>query len=89
MAHIQETVFDGERAIEVVTSAFCLITIVDRGPRIAHFGAPDGENLLLWAPGKYRRGEWDLMVAIAFGSRLDFLTRPVTLSVPTIAFISP
>ena len=58
---IQRTTFDGVDAIELLTSALRLVVITARGPRIASWGRPGGDSLLLWSPGKYRRGQWDLM----------------------------
>jgi hypothetical protein len=58
---IQRIQFEGLDAIELRTAAFRLVALTAKGPRIAFWGRPGGDNLLLWAPGKYRRGEWDLM----------------------------
>lgn len=53
--------FDGLDAIELRTRDLRLVALTAKGPRLAYFGRPGGDNLLLWAPGKYRRGAWDLM----------------------------
>lgn len=53
--------FGGVAATELKTPAIRLIAATDRGPRIALVSRPDGPNLLLWTPGKYGRGKWDLM----------------------------
>ncbi len=53
--------FEGLDAIELRTPLLRVVAITAKGPRIAFWGRPDGENLLLWAPGKFRRGRWDLM----------------------------
>jgi hypothetical protein len=53
--------FEGLDAIELRTAAHRLVALTAKGPRIAFWGRPNGDNLLLWNPGKYRRGEWDLM----------------------------
>ncbi|HRG57059.1 MAG TPA: hypothetical protein PLG56_13520, partial [Lacunisphaera sp.] len=53
--------FDGLDAVELRTRDLRLVALTAKGPRIAFFGRPAGDNLLLWAPGKYRRGAWDLM----------------------------
>lgn len=61
MADLRTTTFSGEPAVEIVTSQLRLAIVTARGPRIAFFGKPTGDNLLLWQPGKYKRGQWDLM----------------------------
>lgn len=53
--------FEGFDAVELRTASVRLVAITVKGPRLAFFGRPGGENLLLWQPGKYRRGSWDLM----------------------------
>ena len=53
--------FGGLSAIELRTTRLRLVALTAKGPRIAFWGRPGGDNLLLWAPGKYRRGQWDLM----------------------------
>jgi hypothetical protein len=53
--------FGGLAAIELRTSQLRLVALTAKGPRIAFWGRPGSDNLLLWAPGKYRRGAWDLM----------------------------
>ena len=58
---IKRIKFEGLNAIELVTRAVRLVVITAKGPRIAFWGRPAGSNLLLWSPGQYRRGEWDLM----------------------------
>ncbi len=45
--------------------------MIAQGPRIAFFGRPGGENLLLWGPGKYKRKDWELM-----GGHRLWITRP-------------
>lgn len=52
--------FDGYNAVEILTAEMRLVGVSDFGPRIAFFGKPGGENLLLWKPGHYTRGDWDL-----------------------------
>lgn len=71
MLKINHTTFGGEAAVELVTPVVQLIVVVARGPRIAFFGRPGGDNLLLWTPGKYKRGEWDLM-----GGHRVWIARP-------------
>lgn len=58
---IQRIQFEGLDAIELRTASLRIVALTAKGPRIAFWGRPGGENLLLWAPGKYRRGQWDLM----------------------------
>ncbi len=53
--------FEGLDAVELRTRDLRLVALTAKGPRIAFWGRPGGDNLLLWAPGKYRRGAWDLM----------------------------
>ncbi|MDB6113308.1 MAG: hypothetical protein JWQ83_2197 [Lacunisphaera sp.] len=58
---LKRIIFDGLDAIELRTASVRLVAITVKGPRIAFWGRPGGRNLLLWAPGKYRRGAWDMM----------------------------
>jgi hypothetical protein len=58
---IKRIKFGGIAAVELRTARLRLIALAAKGPRIACWGRPDDDNLLLWAPGKYRRGKWDLM----------------------------
>jgi hypothetical protein len=51
----------GLAAIELKTPRVRLVALTGKGPRLAFWGRPGGDNLLLWNPGKYRRGDWDLM----------------------------
>jgi len=53
--------FHGFEAVELVTPVLRLVALTSMGPRVAFFGQPGGDNLLMWTPGKYRRGKWDLM----------------------------
>jgi len=68
---IQRTEFQGLDAVEIRTDRAHMVIVTAFGPRIASFGTPQGENLLLWAPGKYLRGEWDLR-----GGHRVWATRP-------------
>ncbi|MBL9214423.1 MAG: hypothetical protein JNG83_02995 [Opitutaceae bacterium] len=68
---IKHVTFEGLAAVELLTPKLRLVAITARGPRIAFWGRPGGANLLLWAPGKYRRGEWDLL-----GGHRLWATRP-------------
>jgi len=63
--------FGGLAAVELKTSGFRLVVITTKGPRIAFWGRPDGENLLMWEPGKYFRKEWELM-----GGHRVWVSRP-------------
>lgn len=58
---VQRVTFEGLDAVELRTSKLRVVALTAKGPRIAFWGRPKGDNLLLWAPGKYRRGRWDLM----------------------------
>ncbi len=58
---IQRIKFEGLDAIELRTPALRLVAITAKGPRLAFWGRPGGRNLLLWKPGKYFRGDWELM----------------------------
>jgi len=71
MATIQQTTFDGVAAVELRTPDLRLVAVSAWGPRIAFFGRPDGENLLLWKPGRYKRGDWELR-----GGHRVWVTRP-------------
>ena len=73
---LAQTEFDGMAAVELTTDALCLVAVAERGPRVAFLGRPGGENLLLWKPGKYGRGDWDLC-----GGHRVWVTRPVQGSV--------
>ncbi len=57
---VERTRFDNHDGVEVRTAEFSLIAVADCGPRIAFLGRTGGANLLLWEPGKYTRGDWDL-----------------------------
>ncbi|RXK55089.1 hypothetical protein ESB00_04095 [Oleiharenicola lentus] len=58
---IKRTKFGGLAAMEIRTTELRLVVITAKGPRIAVLTRGDGPNLLMWAPGKYLRGKWDLM----------------------------
>ncbi|HEY8994290.1 MAG TPA: hypothetical protein VIM71_06505 [Lacunisphaera sp.] len=68
---IKRITFGGLAAVELRTPKIRLVVLTAKGPRVAFWGRPDGDNLLLWAPGKYRRGRWDLM-----GGHRLWLARP-------------
>lgn len=61
MAQVRRLSFQGDKAVELRTRTLRLVAVTSRGPRLAFIGRADGDNLLLWAPRKYRRGSWDLM----------------------------
>jgi len=58
---VRPITFEGLAAIELCTPALRVVALTAKGPRLAFWGRPGGENLLLWKPGKYFRGEWELM----------------------------
>jgi hypothetical protein len=64
--------FNNMGAVEIITEKIRLVIITDIGPRIAFWGRPEGENLLLWAPGKYTHKKWDL-----YGGHRVWVTRPM------------
>ena len=68
---IKRTKFGGLAAMEIRTAELRLVVITAKGPRVAVLTRRDGPNLLMWAPGKYRRGKWDLM-----GGHRLWLARP-------------
>jgi hypothetical protein len=69
---IGKTQFDGLEAVELTTSKARLVAVTSMGPRIAHFGARNGRNLLFWDYArKYHRGQWHLM-----GGHRVWATRP-------------
>lgn len=68
---IKRLTFEGLEAIELCTSSLRVVAITACGPRLAFWGRPGGRNLLLWKPGQYRRGAWDLM-----GGHRVWATRP-------------
>ncbi len=63
--------FEGLEAVELLTPAVRLVVVTARGPRLAFLGRTGGPNLLYWAPGKHRRGEWDIL-----GGHRVWITRP-------------
>ena len=71
MTVITNTKFQGAPAVELKTSGLRLVAIYEAGPRIAHLSTPNGKNVLLWKPGKYRRGDWNLR-----GGHRVWVTRP-------------
>ncbi|MDI1337998.1 MAG: hypothetical protein PSU94_17595 [Lacunisphaera sp.] len=58
---IQRLKFEGLDAIELRTPSLRIVALIAKGPRLAFWGRPGGKNLLLWKPGKYFRGDWELM----------------------------
>lgn len=71
MATVKKIQFQGERAVELRTRELHLVATAGRGPRLAFLSRRAGENLLYWAPGRHRHGEWDLM-----GGHRFWLARP-------------
>jgi hypothetical protein len=70
MAH-KSIDFLGHKAVELTTPALRLAAVYEHGPRIAFFGAREGENLLHWEPHQRGRKDWDLM-----GGHRVWITRP-------------
>ena len=68
---ISQINFQGAKALELLTADLRLVAVYQFGPRIAFFGRPKGPNLLLWKPGQYKRGTWDLR-----GGHRVWVTRP-------------
>lgn len=68
---IKRVRLEGHAAVELTTDALRVVAVYSRGPRLAHLSRVDGTNLLLWAPGQYRRNTWDLM-----GGHRCWLARP-------------
>jgi hypothetical protein len=60
MANVAKVEFGGNQAVELKNDHVEMVAVSDRGPRIAKLALAGGENLLLWEPGKYTRGAWDL-----------------------------
>src|SRR6478609_7430113 len=60
-ASIKRIKFGGQAAVELKTAAVRLVVLVAKGPRVAFWGRPGGSNLMLWSPGKYFSGPWELM----------------------------
>lgn len=58
---IKRIKFGGLAAVELRTPQARLVVTINKGPRIAFWGRPDGDNLMLWKPGKYFRNKWELM----------------------------
>ncbi len=66
-----ETNFDDKKAIEIRTANAKMIVITECGPRIAFWGASDGDNLLFWDTKNMGRNDWKLM-----GGHRVWPTRP-------------
>jgi hypothetical protein len=65
--------FEGCAALELTSPRLRLVVTLDRGPRIAFFGRPDGENLLYWTTSnKGDYGDWRL-----HGGHRVWTTRPM------------
>ena len=67
-----ESTFNGFKFVEILTSSIRVVVTTNFGPRIVFWGRPDGENILLWAPGKYFRKKWELL-----GGHRVWVTRPL------------
>lgn len=68
---IRKTIYDGFEAVEIATKSIKAVLVYEIGPRIAHFGKIDGENLLYWNKTEVTRGNWKL-----YGGHRVWLTRP-------------
>lgn len=71
MLKVLRTSFEGLDGVELRTSHLRLVGVSAFGPRLAFFGKPGAANLLLWTPGRYTRGDWDLR-----GGHRVWVTRP-------------
>lgn len=71
MPAVTKTTIESADAVELRTPALRLVAVSAWGPRIAFLGKPGGDNLLLWKPGTYTRGQWDLR-----GGHRVWVTRP-------------
>lgn len=60
MANVSKADFGGVEAVALENDHLELVAVSGHGPRIARLARPGGENILLWEPGKYTRGDWDL-----------------------------
>ncbi len=58
--NIQKITWNGLDAVEITTNKLHIIGVYSYGPRISSLKTIDGENILLWEPQKYTRGDWDL-----------------------------
>lgn len=57
---VQRVTFEGAAAVELTAPGLRLVAVYDKGPRIAFWGRPNGDNLLLW-PTSAGRGDWRMM----------------------------
>jgi hypothetical protein len=65
--------FEGCASLELTTSRLRLVVTLDRGPRIAFFGRPDGDNVLYWrVSDRPDYGDWRL-----HGGHRVLVTRPM------------
>ncbi len=72
LMNIEQTTWEGLKAVELTTDRLRLVAVYEFGPRISFLGKPGGENLLLWAPGKYFRNTWELR-----GGHRVWVSRPL------------
>jgi hypothetical protein len=74
MPNSKQIEYQGLPAVEVLTAKLRLVVVTGLGPRIAHLGKPDGENLLLWEPNNedYGYRQWRLR-----GGHRVWVTRPM------------
>ena len=65
---VKEVMMEGETALELEAPGLRLVAIYKRGPRIAFWGRPDGENLLLWpAASGNERSKWLMWEVTGYG----------------------
>lgn len=60
MTCVKTVDFGGVEAVAIESDGLELVAVSGYGPRIARLAVPGQENLLLWQPGEYTRGPWDL-----------------------------
>ena len=71
MSNVTPTTIDSFEAVTIHTGLVDLTAVHTIGPRIAALRVAGGDNLLLWKPAQYTRGEWDLR-----GGHRVWVTRP-------------
>lgn len=64
--------FERCASLEVQTARLRLVVTLDRGPRIAFLGRPDGENLFYWQVDDKGKDDWRLL-----GGHRVWATRPM------------
>lgn len=69
--NFEKILFDGMKAIEILTTQVRMVIITGMGPRIAFWGKPNQENLLYWQNNHLGREKW-----LLFGGHRVWVTRP-------------